>query len=68
MVVMEAPFQRARRPEQKDQRREYILATAGQLALNSGVARVSLGDIAAAVGLKQSTTGDTLASDRDPIV
>jgi AcrR family transcriptional regulator len=51
---MEAPFQRARRPEQKDQRREQILATAGRLALDSGVARVSLGDIAAAVGLAKS--------------
>lgn len=51
---MEASFQRARRPEQKDQRREAILATAGELAQGAGVARVSLGDIAAAVGLAKS--------------
>jgi AcrR family transcriptional regulator len=51
---MEASFQRARRPEQKDQRRETILATAGALARDAGVARVSLGDIAAAVGLAKS--------------
>ncbi|MCW2140778.1 transcriptional regulator, TetR family [Actinoplanes cyaneus] len=54
LAVMEASFQRARRPEQKDQRREDILAAAGRLALESGVARVSLGDIAAAVGLAKS--------------
>jgi AcrR family transcriptional regulator len=54
MVVMGASFQRARRPEQKDQRRETILATAGELAMASGVAQVSLGDIAAAVGLAKS--------------
>lgn len=47
-------FQRARRPEQKDERRETILATAGGLARESGVARVSLGDIATAVGLAKS--------------
>ena len=51
---MEAPFQRARRPEQKDQRRETILAAACDLAERSGVARVSLGDIATAVGLAKS--------------
>ena len=54
IAVMEASFQRARRPEQKDQRRETILATAGELAQDAGVARVSLGDIAAAVGLAKS--------------
>jgi AcrR family transcriptional regulator len=47
-------FQRARRPEQKDQRREAILAAARDLAAQSGVARVSLGDIAKAVGLVKS--------------
>jgi AcrR family transcriptional regulator len=51
---MEAPFQRARRPEQKDQRRATILAAARELAEQSGVARVSLGDIATAVGLAKS--------------
>ncbi|WP_410644171.1 TetR/AcrR family transcriptional regulator [Amycolatopsis sp. lyj-346] len=51
---MEASFQRARRPEQKNQRRETILAAAADLAQASGVARVSLGDIAAAVGLAKS--------------
>ncbi|WIX93452.1 TetR/AcrR family transcriptional regulator [Amycolatopsis sp. DG1A-15b] len=51
---MEASFQRARRPEQKNQRRETILAAAGDLARASGVAWVSLGDIAAAVGLAKS--------------
>jgi AcrR family transcriptional regulator len=51
---MEASFQRARRPEQKDQRRETILAAAADLAGESGVARVSLGDIAGAVGLAKS--------------
>jgi AcrR family transcriptional regulator len=54
MTVMEAPFQRARRPEQKDRRRETILAAAGELAAGAGVARVSLGDIATAVGLAKS--------------
>ncbi|GAA1302359.1 TetR family transcriptional regulator [Saccharothrix xinjiangensis] len=47
-------FQRARRPEQKTQRRETILATAAELARDSGVARVSLGDIATAVGQAKS--------------
>ena len=51
---MGASFQRARSPEQKDERRETILATAAELARASGVARVSLGDIAAAVGLAKS--------------
>lgn len=51
---MGASFQRARRPEQKNQRRETILAIAGELAQDSGVAQVTLGDIAAAVGLAKS--------------
>ncbi|GLY06599.1 TetR family transcriptional regulator [Actinoplanes sp. NBRC 101535] len=51
---MEASFQRARRPEQKNQRREDILAVAATLARETGVARVSLGDIAVAVGLAKS--------------
>ncbi|WP_410565788.1 TetR family transcriptional regulator [Amycolatopsis sp. cmx-4-61] len=51
---MDGVFQRARRPEQKDERRETILAAAAALAAESGVARVSLGHIAAAVGLAKS--------------
>ncbi|ANZ41685.1 hypothetical protein BBK82_42795 [Lentzea guizhouensis] len=51
---MDASFRRARQPEQKQQRREAILAAARDLALTSGVAGVSLGDIAAAVGLVKS--------------
>ncbi|MET9461547.1 TetR/AcrR family transcriptional regulator [Streptomyces canus] len=51
---MSAPFQRARRPDQKDQRREAILTAARELAERSGVARVSLQDIATAVGLAKS--------------
>jgi len=51
---MAAPFHRARSADQKEQRREAILAAARDLADRSGVARVSLGDIAAAVGLAKS--------------
>ncbi|MFD5826155.1 TetR/AcrR family transcriptional regulator [Lentzea sp. NPDC060358] len=51
---MDASFRRARHPEQKEQRREAILAAARDLALDAGVTRVSLGDIAAAVGLVKS--------------
>jgi AcrR family transcriptional regulator len=51
---MQAPFQRARRPDQKDQRREAILGAAAELAQRSGVAWVSLGDIGTAVGLAKS--------------
>jgi AcrR family transcriptional regulator len=51
---MDASFRRARQPEQKEQRRETILAAARDLALARGVARVSLGDIASAVGLVKS--------------
>jgi AcrR family transcriptional regulator len=55
MAVMEkSSFQRARRPEQKNERSETILAAAAELARDSGVARVSLGDIAGAVGLAKS--------------
>lgn len=50
----EQPFRRARRPEQVQQRREAILAAARALALERGVAAVSLGDLAAAVGLSKS--------------
>ncbi|SES16727.1 transcriptional regulator, TetR family [Lentzea xinjiangensis] len=51
---MDASFRRARQPEQKEQRREAILAAARDLALDAGVAGVSLGDIAKAVGLVKS--------------
>lgn len=47
-------FIRARRPEQKQQRRDAILTAARQLAVDSGVANVSLGGVAAAVGLAKS--------------
>ncbi len=47
-------FQRARRPEHKQQRREAILAAARRLAAGSGVAHVSLGSVAEAVGLAKS--------------
>jgi AcrR family transcriptional regulator len=47
-------FRRARRPDQKEQRREAILAVAARLAEEAGVARVSLGDIAREVGLAKS--------------
>ncbi|AXB48180.1 TetR family transcriptional regulator [Amycolatopsis albispora] len=47
-------FVRARRPEQKRQRREAILAAARELALKSGVRSVSLGNVAAAVCLAKS--------------
>jgi AcrR family transcriptional regulator len=47
-------FVRARRPEHKQQRRDAILTAARQLALDSGVDNVSLGGVAAAVGLAKS--------------
>ena len=47
-------FLRARQPEQKQQRADAILATARALALRDGLARVSLGGIAADVGLHKS--------------
>jgi AcrR family transcriptional regulator len=47
-------FQRARRPEQKLQRREAILSAARELALRDGVRDVSLADIAARVGIHKS--------------
>ena len=47
-------FVRARRPEQKHQRREAILAAARDLARASGVRNVSLGAVAEAVGLAKS--------------
>jgi len=47
-------FRRARRPEQKQQRREEILAAAGELALADGVRSVSLAGIAALAGIDKS--------------
>jgi AcrR family transcriptional regulator len=47
-------FLRARRPEHKQQRREAILAAARELASEMGVRNVSLGGVAAAVGLAKS--------------
>ncbi|GAA3434860.1 TetR/AcrR family transcriptional regulator [Kutzneria kofuensis] len=47
-------FQRARRPEHKEQRRDAILAAARELATRDGVRTVNLGDIAAEVGVHKS--------------
>jgi AcrR family transcriptional regulator len=47
-------FQRARRPEHKDERREAILAAALELAGERPVREISLGDIARRVGLAKS--------------
>jgi len=47
-------YQRARRPEQKEERREAILAAARELATQRSVRAVSLGDIAREVGLAKS--------------
>jgi len=47
-------FQRARRPEQKQQRREDILAAARELALADGVRAVSLAGIAGRAGIDKS--------------
>lgn len=47
-------YQRARRPEQKLERRDAILSAARDLALRDGVRTVSLADIAARVGIHKS--------------
>ena len=47
-------FQRARRPEQKQQRQDAILDAARELALRHGVRNVSLADIADLVGIHKS--------------
>ena len=47
-------YQRARRPEQKLERRDAILGAARELALRDGVRAVSLADIAARVGIHKS--------------
>jgi AcrR family transcriptional regulator len=49
-----AAFQRARRPEQKQQREDAILGAARELALEHGVRNVSLNDIAARIGIHKS--------------
>jgi AcrR family transcriptional regulator len=53
-MTVPACFQRARRPEHKQQRREAILDAARALALEGGVQRVTLGDVAAAAGMAKS--------------
>ncbi|KDN17336.1 TetR/AcrR family transcriptional regulator [Amycolatopsis rifamycinica] len=52
--MSQSMFMRARRPEQKEQRRAAILAVARELALESGVRNVTLGSVANAVGLAKS--------------
>ncbi|WIX92131.1 TetR family transcriptional regulator [Amycolatopsis sp. DG1A-15b] len=52
--MSQSMFMRARRPEQKQQRRAAILAAARELALESGVRNVSLSSVATAVGLAKS--------------
>jgi AcrR family transcriptional regulator len=47
-------FQRARRPEHKEERREAILRVASELAVERSVREVSLGDISRRVGLAKS--------------
>jgi AcrR family transcriptional regulator len=47
-------YQRARRPEQKEQRRESILAAARELAGERAVREISLGDIARRVGFSKA--------------
>jgi AcrR family transcriptional regulator len=47
-------YQRARRPEQKLERRDAILGAARELALRDGVRAVSLADIGARVGIHKS--------------
>jgi len=52
--MSQSAFLRARRPEQKEQRRTAILTAARELALESGVRNVSLSSVATAVGLAKS--------------
>jgi len=52
--VSAGTYQRARRPEQKLERRDAILGAARELALRDGVRTVSLADIAARVGIHKS--------------
>jgi AcrR family transcriptional regulator len=53
--MSDAPiFERARRPEQKEQRRAAILVAAAELATERGVRAVTLGDIAGSAGMAKS--------------
>ena len=54
VVAANETFQRARRPEQKQQRQDAILDAARELALRRGVRNVSLADIADQVGIHKS--------------
>ena len=54
MAPEQTIFQRARRPEHKQQRHDAILTTARALALRNSVRDVSLADIAAEVGMHKS--------------
>jgi AcrR family transcriptional regulator len=54
MAPEQTVFQRARRPEHKQQRYDAILAAARALALQNSVRDVSLADIAAEVGMHKS--------------
>lgn len=54
MIADTTDFQRARRPEQKERRKAAILAAARRLVVTRGVRNVTLGDIAAEVGLHKS--------------
>ena len=53
-MTTSATFQRARRPEQKQQRHDAIVGAAEQLALRDGVRNVSLTDIADQIGIHKS--------------
>ena len=53
-VISTDTYQRARRPEQKLERRDAILGAARELALRDGVRAVSLAGIAARVGIHKS--------------
>lgn len=53
-VISTETYQRARRPEQKLERRDAILGAARELALRDGVRAVSLAGIAARVGIHKS--------------
>jgi len=54
VTTTDAGFQRARRPEQKRQRQDDILAAARDLAVRDGVRNVTLTDIADRIGIHKS--------------
>lgn len=54
-AITDRPFQRARQPEHRRQRRHEIVKAAGALAAAKGVRNVTLIDIAEVVGLADST-------------